>query len=39
MTDSEEVIKVMFKRLFENPVNNYKLFVHNLGRFDAIFFN
>jgi hypothetical protein len=37
ITNSEDLIKAMFKKLFENKINNYKLFVHNLGRFDAIF--
>jgi hypothetical protein len=27
----------MFERLFQNKVNGYTLYVHNLGRFDGIF--
>lgn len=34
---SNELIKVMFERLFDNEVNGYTLYVHNLGRFDGIF--
>jgi hypothetical protein len=35
--NSNELIKVMFERLFKNDVNGYTLYVHNLGRFDGIF--
>jgi len=35
--NSNELIKVMFERLFQNDVNGYTLYVHNLGRFDGIF--
>ena len=35
--NSNDLIKVMFERLFKNNVNGYTLYVHNLGRFDGIF--
>ena len=35
--DSTELIKIMFEELFKLKVNGYKLYAHNLGRFDAIF--
>jgi hypothetical protein len=35
--NSNELIKVMFERLFKNDVNGYTLYVHNLGRFYGIF--
>jgi hypothetical protein len=35
--NSNELIKVMFERLFQNEVHGYTLYVHNLGRFDGIF--
>jgi hypothetical protein len=35
--NSNELIKVMFERLFKNDVNGYTLYVQNLGRFDGIF--
>ena len=33
----EDLIKNLFKELFEVALNNCKIFVHNLGRFNAIF--
>jgi len=35
--NSNDLIKAMFERLFQNDVNGYTLYVHNLGRFDGIF--
>lgn len=39
INNSSELIDKMFRRLFDNEydVNNYTLYAHNLGRFDAIF--
>jgi len=34
---AEDIIKELFKELFEVALNNCKFLVHNLGRFKAIF--